>query len=155
MPDRFDATDGSKESYQRILGFDFGTKRIGVASGQAVTGSASPLAPILARDGIPDWDKLTALITEWQPEALVVGLPLNMDDTESELSHLARKFARRLVARYQKPTFMCDERLSSHSARGLLMEVQERRKGKLPSLDSTAAVFITEAWLAEPSQLLP
>ncbi|HEX6590941.1 MAG TPA: Holliday junction resolvase RuvX [Moraxellaceae bacterium] len=142
-------------SYQRLLGFDFGTKRIGVASAQAVTGTASPLAPVPARDGIPDWEKLDALLAEWTPEALVVGLPLNMDDSESELSHLARKFARRLAARYRLPVFMCDERLSSHSARGLLMDVQERRRGKLPSLDSTAAVFIAEAWLADPRPLKP
>lgn len=141
--------------YQRILGFDFGTKRIGVASGQAITGTASPLAPIPSRDGIPDWAILESLLQTWKPEALVVGLPLNMDDTESELSHLARKFARRIAARFQLPVFMCDERLSSHSARGLLMEVQGRRKGKLPSLDSTAAVFITEAWLAEPVEIQP
>lgn len=142
-------------SFQRVLGFDFGTKRIGVASAQAVTGTASPLAPVPARDGIPDWARLDALLAEWMPEALVVGLPLNMDDTESELSHLARKFARRLVARYRLPVFMCDERLSSHSARGLLMEVQQRRKGKLPALDSTAAVLIAEAWLADPRLIKP
>ena len=142
-------------SFQRVLGFDFGTKRIGVASAQAVTGTASPLAPVPARDGIPDWARLDALLAEWAPEALVVGLPLNMDDTESELSHLARKFARRMVARYRLPVFMCDERLSSHSARGLLMEVQQRRKGKLPALDSTAAVLIAEAWLADPRLIKP
>lgn len=142
-------------SFQRVLGFDFGTKRIGVASAQTVTGTASPLAPVPARDGIPAWEALDAVIAEWTPEALVVGLPLNMDDTESTLSHLARKFARRLVARYRLPVFMCDERLSSHSARGLLMEVQQRRKGKLPALDSTAAVLIAEAWLADPRPLKP
>ncbi len=142
-------------SFQRILGFDFGTKRIGVASAQAVTATATPLTPIPSRDGIPDWDRMDALLREWTPEALVVGLPLNMDDSESELSRLARKFARRLVARYRLPVFMCDERLSSHSARGLLMEVQDRRKGKLPSLDSTAAVFIAEAWLADPQRIAP
>lgn len=142
-------------SFQRVLGFDFGTKRIGVASGQAVTGTASPLAPVPARDGIPDWDRMDALLAEWAPEALIVGLPLNMDDTESTLSQLARKFARRLVARYRLPVFMCDERLSSHSARGLLMEVQQRRKGRLPALDSTAAVLIAEAWLADPQSLKP
>lgn len=141
--------------YQRVLGFDFGTKRIGVASAQAITGTASPLSPVPARDGIPDWAKLDALLAEWKPEALVVGLPLNMDDSESELSHLARKFARRMFARYQLPVFMCDERLSSHSARGLLMDLKGQRRGKLPSLDSTAAVFIAEAWLADPRPIKP
>jgi putative Holliday junction resolvase len=142
-------------SYQRVLGFDFGTKRIGVASAQAITGTASPLPPVPARDGIPDWAKLDALLAEWTPEALIVGLPLNMDDSESELSHLARKFARRLVARYRLPVFLCDERLSSHSARGLLMDVQERRRGSLPSLDSTAAVLIAESWLGDPRPIKP
>lgn len=142
-------------SYQRVLGFDFGTKRIGVASAQAITGTASPLPPVRARDGIPDWAKLDALLAEWTPEALIVGLPLNMDDSESELSHLARKFARRLVARYRLPVFLCDERLSSHSARGLLMDVQERRRGSLPSLDSTAAVLIAESWLGDPRPIKP
>lgn len=140
---------------QRLLGFDFGTRRIGVASAQAITATASPLRPIPARDGIPDWDALDALLAEWKPEALVVGLPLNMDDSESELSHLARKFARRLHARYRLPVFMCDERLSSHSARGLLMDLKGQRRGKLPSLDSTAAVFIAEAWLADPRPITP
>lgn len=141
--------------FQRVLGFDFGTKRIGVASGQAVTGTATPLSPVLARDGIPDWPALEALLAAYQPEALVVGLPLNMDDSESELSRLARKFGRRLAARFRLPVFVCDERLSSHSARGLLMDVATRRRGKLPSLDSMAAVLITEAWLAEPSREAP
>lgn len=142
-------------SYQRVLGFDFGTKRIGVATAQAVTGTAAPLAPVPARDGIPAWDKLDALLAEWAPEALIVGLPLNMDDSESELSRLARKFARRLAARYRLPVFMCDERLSSHEARGLLLELQDRRRGKLPALDSTAAVLIAEAWLADPREIRP
>ncbi|MDP2225990.1 MAG: Holliday junction resolvase RuvX [Moraxellaceae bacterium] len=141
--------------YASILAFDFGTKRIGVATGQAVTGTAAPLAPVPARDGIPDWSKLDAVIAEWKPAALVVGLPLNMDDTESELSHLARKFGRRLAARFRLPVFMCDERLSSHSARGLLNEVQARRKGRLPTLDSTAAVLIAEGWLEAPTAVLP
>lgn len=141
--------------YSSILAFDFGTKRIGVAAGQAVTGTATPLAPVPARDGIPDWPALEALVAEWQPAALVVGLPLNMDDSESALSQLARKFGRRLAARFGLPVFLCDERLSSHAARGLLADVQARRRGKLPALDSTAAVLIAEAWLAAPDERRP
>lgn len=142
-------------SPERILAFDFGTKKMGAAYAQAVTGTATPLAPIPARDGIPDWTALEALVAQWQPEALVVGLPLNMDDSESPLSHLARKFGRRLAARFRLPVYMCDERLSSHEARGLLMDVQDRRRGKLPSLDSTAAALVAEAWLAAPTRVLP
>lgn len=145
----------SEPVYQRLLGVDFGTKRMGVAYGQVVTGTASPLQPVAARDGIPDWPALDALFSEWQPEAVVVGLPLNMDDTESELSQLARKFGRRLQARYRLPVFMQDERLSSRAARAELGAVFERRKGRLPSLDSTAAVLILESWLGSPGRLPP
>ena len=90
------------------------------------------------------------VIKEWQPHALLVGLPLNMDDSESEISRLARKFARRLEGRFALPVFMVDERLTSRSARELLVDISERRKGKLPSLDSTAAVLMVEGWLAQP-----
>lgn len=141
--------------YQRLLGFDFGTKRIGVSTGQMITATGAPLEPVPARDGIPNWDLVDAHLKEWQPDALIVGLPLNMDDTESDISHLARKFARRLHARYRVAVFMQDERLTSRAAREELTAVFARRKGKLPSLDSTAAVLILEAWMADPTSLRP
>ena len=98
-----------------------------------------------------DFAAIAKLIAEWQPQALLVGLPLNMDDTESELSRLSRKFARRLEARYRLPVWMVDERLTSREARSMLSAVADRRKGKLPSVDSTAAVLLTEAWLESPA----
>ena len=108
------------------------------------------------RDGIPDWLVIEKLINEWQPQLLLVGLPLNMDDTESELSHLARKFGRRLHHRFNLPVLMVDERLTSRAAKELLIDISQRRKGKLPSLDSTAAVLMVEGWLAAPEiGLLP
>ncbi len=144
------------ETINSVLGFDFGTKKTGVATGQSITATAAPLAPLAMRDGIPDWLVIERLLKEWQPQALLVGLPLNMDDTESELSHLARKFARRLHGRFNLPVFMVDERLTSRAARELLTEIGDRRKGKLPSLDSTAAVLMVESWLAQPNiTLLP
>ncbi|PTQ91011.1 Holliday junction resolvase RuvX [Agitococcus lubricus] len=143
------------DSVQTVLGFDFGLKRIGVATGQRITASAAPLAALAARDGIPDWSLLARLVNEWQPDLLLVGLPLNMDDSESELSQLARKFARRLHGRLQKPVLMVDERLTSRMARELLSDIGQRRKGKLPSLDSTAAVLMLEAWLAQPDMGQP
>lgn len=139
------------ESVQRVLGFDFGTKKMGVASGQSITGTANPLPLLASRDGIPEWPRVDTLVQEWRPQCLLVGLPLNMDDTESELSRLARKFGRRLQARYNLPVQMVDERLSSRAARELLEEVQSRRKGRLPSVDSTAAVLMVEAWLQNPA----
>ncbi|HAW77355.1 MAG TPA: Holliday junction resolvase RuvX, partial [Alteromonas australica] len=79
-----------------VLAFDFGTKSIGVAVGQEVTGTASPLAALKARDGIPDWQQIAALYEEWQPHLVVVGLPLNMDGSEQEMTQRAKKFANRL-----------------------------------------------------------
>lgn len=70
---------------RRVLAFDYGTRRIGVASGQEMLGTGQPVAMIPARDGIPDWSKVEALLQEWQPDLVVVGLPLNMDDTENEM----------------------------------------------------------------------
>ena len=78
-----------------LLGFDYGLKNIGVAVGQDLTQTANPLTVIKARDGIPNWDDIEALITEWQPKLLIVGLPLNMDGTEQQMTTAARKFGNR------------------------------------------------------------
>ncbi|PRD38458.1 UNVERIFIED_CONTAM: pre-16S rRNA nuclease [Trichonephila clavipes] len=127
---------------------------MGVASGQVITAVGTPLTPVPARDGIPDWDAVDALVREWQPQALVVGNPLNMDGSVSELSHLALKFARRLAARYPRiPVYRQDERLSTREARATLAEVGQQRRGRLPSLDSTAACHILASWYAEPNWL--
>jgi putative Holliday junction resolvase len=134
-----------------ILAFDFGTRKYGVATGQCITATAGPLPPMPSRDGAPEWPLVDAVLAEWQPQALLVGLPLNMDDSESELSRLARKFARRLEARYRLPVWMVDERLTSRAARDLLAEAGSRHKGKLASVDSTAAVLLAEAWLENPA----
>lgn len=128
-----------------VLGFDFGTKRIGVAVGNALTGTATPLRVLPARDGVPDWGHIVALCTEWQPARLLVGLPLNMDGSESELSARARRFGKRLNGRTGLPVEMVDERLTSFAARGELQDAGNRR-GK-PALDALAASLIIESWL--------
>ncbi|MEX2326244.1 MAG: Holliday junction resolvase RuvX, partial [Pseudomonadales bacterium] len=99
------------------MGFDFGMSRIGVAVGQSVTGTANPLTVLSARNGIPDWSQIENLISEWQPAVLVVGLPLNMDGTNSDMSDRARKFARRLAGRFNLPTTTMDERLTTREAK--------------------------------------
>ena len=135
-----------------LIAFDFGTKRMGVASAQSVTAVGTPLAPVSARDGIPDWDRIEALMAEFRPQVIVVGNPLNMDGTASELGRLALKFARRLAARYPGiPVYRQDERLSTREARETLAEIGQQRRGRLPSLDSTAACHIAASWYAEPN----
>ena len=127
-----------------IMGFDYGTHRIGVAIGQRITQTASPLAILKARQGQPNWSEIEALIKEWQPEAFVVGLPLHMDDEPSDLSVQAEKFARRLTGRFNLPHTMVDERLSSVEAKNL-------RAGD--AIDDVAAVLILETYLSSDSTL--
>lgn len=131
-----------------LLGFDFGLRRIGIATGQGLTNTASPLMAIKARDGIPDWDALERLITEWTPSAFIVGLPLNMDGSDSDMSTRARKFANRLHGRFGLPVHLVDERLSTREARSLT-GYRGRAGDQDGALDAAAAACILERWLKE------
>lgn len=137
---------------QRLLGFDYGSQWIGVAVGQTLTASASELPALAARDGVPDWQQVGKLIEEWQPDRLIIGLPLNIDDSESEMSRRARKFANRLHGRFGIAIEMMDERLSSFAARGEIIEATGSRDFKQQGVDSIAARLILESWLStQPS----
>ncbi|MFT2110427.1 Holliday junction resolvase RuvX [Marinomonas sp. 2405UD68-3] len=129
-----------------LLGFDFGTTRIGVAVGQTFLGSATPLDPIKAREGIPNWEVIEALVNEWQPDGFVVGLPLNMDGSENEMCQRAKKFANRLQGRFGKPRYLMDERLSSYEAKGRVIETGGSRNFKENSVDGIAAQMILTSW---------
>ncbi|WP_458525194.1 Holliday junction resolvase RuvX [Onishia taeanensis] len=131
-----------------ILAFDFGTRRIGVAVGNEMLRSATALEPLPARDGIPDWAQVTRLIEEWRPDLFVVGLPINMDDSESEMSTRARKFGNRLYGRYGKPCEMVDERGSTREAKTLAREAGHRGNYREDSVDGLAAALILEGWFA-------
>lgn len=126
-----------------LLGFDYGTKRIGVAVGQTLLQSATPLATLHYTNHKPDWDGITRLIAEWQPLELVVGLPFTMEDTESEVAGKAKRFARQLHGRYHLPVHMVDERLTSREAASILM-TQDKSDGRL---DALSAALILETWL--------
>ncbi|OMH39567.1 Holliday junction resolvase RuvX [Motiliproteus sp. MSK22-1] len=132
-----------------ILSFDFGTSRIGIAVGQAVTCTATPLKPVLAKEGTPDWNLIAALIDEWQPKSLVVGLPLNMDGSLCEMSYRARKFGNRLQARFHLPVYLVDERLTSHEAKGIHLSKGGKADFKENSVDGLAAQLILESWFRE------
>lgn len=127
----------------KVLAFDFGTQRIGVAYGQSLTRTAQPLDTLRARDGVPDWTQLEALVERWQPDVFVIGLPYNMDDSESELLRRARRFGGRLEGRLHRPCFGIDERLTSFEARGEIMRGQSAG-----GVDSIAARLILETWFA-------
>ncbi|CBJ47507.1 putative holliday junction resolvase [Erwinia amylovora ATCC 49946] len=131
---------------QTCLAFDFGTKSIGVAIGQQLTGTARPLIALKAQDGIPDWNRLEALLKEWQPDRVVVGLPLNMDGSEQPLTVRARKFANRLHGRFGVQVDLHDERLSTVEARAELFERGGFRALSKGNVDSLSAVIILESW---------
>lgn len=130
------------------LGFDYGTQRIGVAFGQSLTGTAQAVCVLKARDGIPDWKEIESLIEEWKPSLFVVGMPYNMDGSESELMVRATKFANRLNGRFNKPSYGMDERLSSAAAAEQLGDVNRGTK-KRAAIDDIAAQIILESWFSE------
>lgn len=131
-----------REHHTTLLAFDYGERRIGVAVGQTLTGTATPLATLAARHGRPDWRAVDSLVEDWKPEAVVVGLPLNMDGTEQPITARVRRFARRLQARVALPVHFADERLSTREARA-------RENGGAPreGRDAMAAQVILEGWM--------
>jgi len=146
------ARDASANTPRAVtaLGFDFGTQRIGVAVGNTLTASARALAVLPTRDGAPDWEAIARLVQEWQPQQLVVGLPLNMDGSDSQTTVNARSFSRKLGGRLQLPVALVDERLTSRAAREEMREAKPRGKGKADTpVDAVAAALILEQWLAQ------
>jgi putative Holliday junction resolvase len=128
-----------------LLGFDFGLQRIGVAVGQELTGTATALATVRSRNGNPDWDMVEELISTWRPDALVVGLPLHADGSESGFTRRVKRFIRQLEDRYKLPVHTMDERLSSHAAaqRGGDGKHELESRG----IDAVAAKEILQSWL--------
>lgn len=136
----------STTSPKQFLGFDFGTKHIGVAVGQSITESAQALCRLKAKDGVPDWKEIDELVETWKPNALIIGLPLNMDGSDSDMSTRARKFSNRLADRYQLPCHLMDERLSSREVKSKLFEAG--KKNTRQEIDSLAAAVILENWMS-------
>lgn len=138
-----------------IMAFDFGTQKMGMAVGQSLIESANPLALFPMKDGIPQWDALLKIVHSYQPDLFLVGLPLNMDETESELSARARKFARRLRHQTNIETLMVDERLTTREARDELEFHQAQGRAKKLSADSVAAALFIESWYRDPQGVRP
>ena len=134
---------------QTLLGFDYGTKRIGVAVGQDITRSVTPLTTLQNKHDKPDWDAIGKLIEEWQPDILVVGLPLHLDGSQQALTEKAQRFGNQLKGRYNLPVEMVDERLTSHEAEAELAA----RGGKTAKadIDALAAALILQSWLDQQS----
>lgn len=138
-------------SIKQIIAFDFGLKQIGVASGSLLSGIATELCVLQAKDGKPNWQEISNLLEEWRPDICLVGLPLNMDDSESDLSNRARKFANQLHGRSGLKIEFVDERLTSHEAKMLSREQGHKGDFKAAPIDALAAKLLVEQWLHQNS----
>ena len=132
-----------------IMAFDFGTQKMGMAVGQAMIESASPLALLPMKDGIPNWDQLLKIVQQHQPTLFLVGLPLNMDGTEQPLTARARNFANKIHGRFGVAILLHDERLSTVEARAGLFAHGGYRALNKGSVDSASAVVILESYFEQ------
>ena len=130
---------------ETLLCFDLGLKRIGVAVGQTVTSTANPLETIKTINNKPDWQQISHIIEQWQPNRLIVGHPLQMNDNKQTMTEHAEHFVRQLQGRYHLPVEMVDERLSSYEAR--------QRIKSTYNVDPIAAQVILETWFSEQEQI--
>ena len=135
-------------SIKVVIGFDFGMKRIGTAVGQAISLTASPLKTLAAKDGVPDWHQLSALLLEWQPQALVVGVPCHINGQAQHTTFAAKKFAKKLRHKFDLPVYEVDERLTTVEARAMTFDAAGYKGLKKQEMDSVAAALITEQWLS-------
>jgi len=134
-----------------ILAFDFGTKSIGIAAtnlaASGLTQSYTELKALPAREGIPNWDDLEAVLTEWQPQTVVVGLPVTMAGEDMEITRRARKFGNRLQGRFSQQVEFIEETLSTKAAKGEAFERGHKGNFNRQPVDSIAARLILESWI--------
>lgn len=132
------------------LGFDFGTSWIGTAVGQSRTQTASPLKPIRNMNSRPDWEGISELIRQWQPDRLIVGLPLTMNGENTDVTERTKRFGRQLEGRFRIKTEFIDERLTTREAWQIVQHKASQHVSKR-DIDSIAAVLITETWFSSHS----
>lgn len=131
-----------------IISFDYGTRNIGVAIGQKITGTANTLLDtIKVINGIPNWKEIKKVLKEWKPSIAIIGLPLNMNGTEQNTSMMARKFALKLNKKYNIKIEMHDERLSTIEAKNKLFLIGGIKCINKKKVNSISASFILESWM--------
>lgn len=136
----------NKKNLKILIAFDFGMKRIGVAVGQTVTQTARPLDTIQAKEGEPNWQAISKLIKKWLPDALVVGIPLNMDGSEQPITLHAKEFAELLREEFGLPVYEVDERLTTKDARERLFAQGGYQALQDGQVDRVAAQLILQNW---------
>ena len=124
----------------QIVSFDFGTKKIGIAVGQTETKTSSPLEIIFNKNNAVNWVKISFIINEWKPDLLLVGKPLNMDGTDSDIMEKVDIFFKKLGKVTKVPCEYVDERLTSFEARQNLADI------KTDLIDAHAAKILIDHW---------
>ena len=144
--------DASPDGARTYLCFDYGLRRIGVAVGQGLTGTASALEVVARHDSGAHFDRIEQLLHQWHPHALVVGVPLTEDGKTQPMTRQARRFAAALAERFGLPVFEADERYSSREAQKRFREQRSSgsaRRSQASREDAVAAQIILESWIAE------
>ena len=134
------------------MGFDFGTVRIGVAVGETVTGLAHPLTMIPSEPVAKRFEQIGALLAEWQPHQIIVGLPTHLDGSAHEMTQRCRRFGNQLLGRFNLPVDWVDERLSSAEATQRLQQVGKSARDSKDHVDAIAAQILLQQWLDQQSQ---
>ncbi len=141
-----------------VLCFDFGLRRIGTAVGQATTRTASSLETV-SHGNAPDWASISRLVKEWKPSLFIVGLPLDLEGKETDMSRHTRRFAASLEKRFDQPCVFADERFSSQAAEERFVAMRasgQARRKDARQLDSVAAQLILQNWLQSlPENIVP
>lgn len=137
----------SDKAINKVIGFDYGKKRTGIASGQTITNTATPLTTLNQIEGNPDWQGITQQIEQWQPDALIIGVPYQLDGTASTMTKAALHFGDCLRKRFDLPVYEINEALSSYEAEERLKKntkITQHNKGEV---DKIAAAVIVQSWL--------
>ena len=138
-----------------LFGLDYGTRKLGVASGQTLTRTAMGIALLPVKNLEPEWQDFDKLVATWKPDAFVVGMPFNMDGSESDMTAKARKFMQQLATRYGKPCHEVDERLSTREAREISRnnaELTGKRINDRAKVDALVAQLLLESWFEQASE---
>ena len=130
-----------------VIGFDFGLQRIGLATGQTITGTASPLVTLQAVNRSPDWEGIAEQIRQWKPDALIVGIPYLLEGGDSDITRAALNFSKALEHRFKLPVYTIDESLSSAAAAEQIRQSKKLAKHNKHEIDKMAAAIIVQSWL--------
>ena len=140
-------TDNFSEKITSVLGFDYGRKRIGIATGQTITHTATPCKTLNQVAGNPDWQAIESEIRQWKPQALIVGMPYHTDGSENKMTAATRQFCYELEKRFKLPVIEINEALSSAQAEEILKETVKIAKHNKHEVDKMAAAIIVQRWL--------